>query len=163
MLINQAKKDRFTLIFRGSCFGTNQDLCDGGNGGISTFGTKALIARQLGLMIGLPLKDCTIEPDHVMCPDIPSDFQWKDSFRCWERMAHPECLRKRDICLESRPLSECVKADNTGLAQIEIVVINSRKRFLNQLNNALEVIGNFPNFYDQYFEPVPPEEEETDN
>jgi hypothetical protein len=161
LLINQAKKDRFTLIFRGSCFGTNQEFCDGGNGGISVAGTKALVARQLGLMVGLPLKDCTLEPDHVMCPDLPSDWQWKDSFRCWERMSHPECVRQRSICLESFSASDCVKSDNSGIAQQALIVINSRKRFLNQLNNALEVIGNFPTFYDQYFEPVPEDDEDN--
>ena len=58
LLVNAAKKSDFTLIFRDSCFGVNESSCDGGNGGISTNGTKALIARQFGRMLGLELKDC---------------------------------------------------------------------------------------------------------
>jgi hypothetical protein len=76
MFINQAYKRNFSLILRSSCFDANNALCDGGNGGITRDGLTALIARQLGLMVGLPIKDCTASPNHVMCAELPTDNQW---------------------------------------------------------------------------------------
>ena len=76
LIINQAYKRNFTMIYRASCFDANNPFCDGGNGGITKDGVRALVARQLGLMVGLRIKNCTEEPNHVMCAEIPSDFQW---------------------------------------------------------------------------------------
>lgn len=151
--INAAKKSNFTLIFRNSCFNTFDPLCDsGGSGGISADGTKALIARQFGSMVGVPFKDCNEFPDDVMCADNPSNFQWRNSFRCKERPNYAECLEVRDQCLQQNSVDTCIKEDGTGLAQEYTVITNSRNKFFNEFNNALEVIGNFPDFYNQFFE-----------
>lgn len=152
LFINSAKKSNFTMIFRGSCFGVNEESCDGGNGGISIQGTKALIARQLGMMVGLDLKDCDSEPYDVMCADLPSDFQWRNSFKCYENPNHQKCQELLEQCLQQNEYTDCTRSDNTGLVDDSTVIISSKNRFFNKLNNALEVIGNNPNFYDQFFE-----------
>lgn len=159
LLINSAKKSNFTLILRDSCFGVNEPSCDGGNGGISANGTKALIARQLGMMLGLEVKDCNEEPFDVMCADVPSNFQWRNSFKCEENLNHPKCEELLQQCLQQNESSECIRGDGTGLVEASTIVISSKTKFLNQLNNALEVIGNTENFYDQFFEETGEEEE----
>jgi hypothetical protein len=120
------------MILRYSCFDTNNPDCDGGNGGITSKGTKALVARQLALMLGISTKDCNdtiqlIDEDNddiadpfypepqstdVMCSDLPSDAQWR---------------------LENR---------------------GSLYRYINRLNNYLELVGNNKTFYDQVFDEV---------
>jgi hypothetical protein len=131
-IINAAFKKKFKMILRYSCFDTNNPDCDGGNGGITSKGTKALVARQLALMLGINTKDCNdtiqlIDEDNddiadpfypepqstdVMCSDLPSDAQWR---------------------LENR---------------------GSLYRYINRLNNYLELIGNNKTFYDQVFDEV---------
>lgn len=76
VFINKAHKKNYNLILRSSCFDSNNEFCDGGNGGITRNGLNALIARQYGLMVGLKPKDCSIDPNHVMCTELPSDLQW---------------------------------------------------------------------------------------
>lgn len=75
-LINAAKKSNFQMLFRGSCFYQDPN-CSGNNNGISTNGIKALVARQLGLISGLSLKDCNDYPNDVMC-SFPDDNQWNE-------------------------------------------------------------------------------------
>lgn len=152
LFVNSAKKSNYTMIFRRSCFGVNEENCDGGNGGISILGAKALVARQIGLMSGINLKNCSDDPLDVMCADIPSNFQWRNSFQCFENPNHSKCIQLMDECLQQNSLSECTRPDNSGLVDEATVIISSKNRFFNQLNNALEVIGNNPNFYDQFFE-----------
>lgn len=78
-VLNSANKRKFYIIIKASCFSSGS-AC----GGVSPDGLKALIARQLGLIVGLKTRDCTSFPNNVMCPE-PSDGQWqggnKSSFK----------------------------------------------------------------------------------
>jgi hypothetical protein len=69
-VINEANKKQFFMIFRASCFQTSS-VC--GNIGVNGF--KALVARQLGLLVGLNF-NCT-NPLSTMC-QTPSDSQWNE-------------------------------------------------------------------------------------
>lgn len=129
-IINASWKSKFKMVFRYSCFDTNNEDCDGGNGGITTAGTKALIGRQLGILMGITPSTCVnqhLDEDDdgvddegfpypqstdVMCSELPSDAQWR---------------------LENR---------------------GSLYRYINRLNNYLELIGNNPDFYKQVFEEI---------
>jgi hypothetical protein len=73
-IINDADKHEFFIILKSSCFSTNAS-CNN----IGTNGLDAMIARQLGLIMGLTLKDCTLYPSDVMCADKPTDAQWSQS------------------------------------------------------------------------------------
>lgn len=75
-IVNSAEKNKFKLIFRDSCFEAFNSNCDGGNGGISSNGTRALVSRQLGQMVGMETRNCNDFPDDVMCSDLPKDSQW---------------------------------------------------------------------------------------
>jgi hypothetical protein len=75
-IVNAAEKSKYKLIFRDSCFDAFNANCDGGNGGISNNGTRALVARQLGQMAGMATRNCNDYPDDVMCSDLPKDSQW---------------------------------------------------------------------------------------
>lgn len=79
VFINQAYKRNYSMIFRSSCFDSNNPMCDGGNGGITRNGLSSLVARQLGLLVGLRIKDCSKEPTHVMCGEVPNDLQWTET------------------------------------------------------------------------------------
>jgi hypothetical protein len=72
VVLNQADKRQFYMIFKASCF-TSNSACNSitANGGL-----RAMVARQLGLMTGLSIKDCTASPNDVMCANTPNDQQW---------------------------------------------------------------------------------------
>lgn len=70
-VINSAYKRKFYMIFKASCFETAA-ACNN----ISTVGLTAMVARQLGLLTGIPPVDCNDEPENVMCASTPTDTQW---------------------------------------------------------------------------------------
>lgn len=78
-VINSAFKRKFFMIFKASCFNSNA-TCNS----ITTNGINGLIARQFGLLTGLPPEKClnpldTTCPVKTMHPDLPSDNQWNDT------------------------------------------------------------------------------------
>jgi hypothetical protein len=70
-VINSAYKRKFYMIFKASCFSTSP-ACNN----LSTPGLRALVARQLGFLTGLPPVNCAADPENVMCASAPSDLQW---------------------------------------------------------------------------------------
>lgn len=69
-VVNEANKKQFYIIIRSSCFEIKANCSN-----ISTLGFKALIARQLGLLVGLNFS--CINPQNTMCAN-PSDTQWSE-------------------------------------------------------------------------------------
>jgi len=77
-VINAANKRQFYMLLRASCFNSNDTVCT--NDGAATMGepgVKALIARQLGVLTGIPL-DCSLN-ERTMCAEFPSDLQWSSA------------------------------------------------------------------------------------
>ena len=72
-VINSAYKRKFYIIIRASCF-DSQAACNS----VTTPGLKALIARQLGFLVGLAPANCTTSPNNTMCADLPVDAQWSE-------------------------------------------------------------------------------------
>lgn len=76
--VNMANKKQFFMIFRSSCFITNDPRCT--NSLASSFtpnlGLNALIGRSLARLIGVKTKDCIDYPIHTMCAITPNDDQW---------------------------------------------------------------------------------------
>lgn len=91
ILLNAAWKKKYKMIIRSSCFtitnGQPDPDCFAGNNGVIESGTspdghyKALIARQLGMMIGLETKNCNDNPMDVMCADLPNKEQWGEKYK----------------------------------------------------------------------------------
>jgi hypothetical protein len=75
VVLNQADKRQFFMIFKASCFISNS-ACNSVTVGL---GLSAMIARQFGLMTGLSTQNCTSSPDSVMCATLPNDLQWSPS------------------------------------------------------------------------------------
>jgi hypothetical protein len=74
-IINAANKRKFFIIIRASCVDSSSPSntqCS--NLGVD--GLKALIARQLGLLVGLSAKDCSLFPTDIMCATTPSGSQY---------------------------------------------------------------------------------------
>jgi len=68
-------KRKFYMILRASCF-SSDGFCK-----LNVNGTKALLARQLGLLVDLSLQDCTgqLEAQDMMCPINKFDTaQWDE-------------------------------------------------------------------------------------
>ena len=76
--INQANRRQFWIILRASCFDSNQVSCTNDNSATftSNMGLFALVGRTLSRLIGMTVKDCSLDPDHTMCAEFPSDTQW---------------------------------------------------------------------------------------
>lgn len=75
-IINASYKRKFYMILKASCF-TSSASCNG----ISTQGLQALIARQMGFLVGIPPQttaQCNSDPENVMCA-IPNNEQWNDN------------------------------------------------------------------------------------
>lgn len=72
-VINSAYKRKFYIIIRASCF-DSQAACNS----ITTPGLYALIARQLGFLVGLAPANCVNTPLNTMCADLPVDGQWSE-------------------------------------------------------------------------------------
>lgn len=72
-VINSAYKRKFYMIIRSSCF-VSAAACNG----ITDAGLRALIARQVGFLLGLRPMDCAEEPNSVMCASLPVDAQWSE-------------------------------------------------------------------------------------
>lgn len=72
-VINSAYKRKFFMIFKASCFESNA-ACNS----ITTPGLNALVARQLGLLTGIPPVSCDDDPEDVMCATVPTDVQWNE-------------------------------------------------------------------------------------
>lgn len=72
-IINAAYKKKFFMIIKASCLVTSSN-CNN----ITTAGLKSLVARQLGFLVGIPPKNCSLTPEDVMCAEIPQDSQWND-------------------------------------------------------------------------------------
>lgn len=73
-VINSAFKRKFYMIIKSSCF-TSSAACNS----ITQNGLRALIARQLGSLIGMPiLQDCGTNPETTMCASLPNNEQWND-------------------------------------------------------------------------------------
>lgn len=74
-VINAANKRQFYLVIRASCFNPNDPVCTNDIAAtMGTLGIKALIARQLGVLTGMPLSCLTF--NKTMCADFPRDDQW---------------------------------------------------------------------------------------
>ena len=80
-VINSAFKRKFYMIIKASCF-VSADACNG----ITQDGLRGLVARQMGSLVGMPIKeDCTsITGDqsvisNTMCAPLPNNDQWNDS------------------------------------------------------------------------------------
>lgn len=72
--LNRANRDQFTMILRTSCF-KNSTNC--GDSGLDDRGTSALLARQLGYLVGMNPKSCVTFPNDVMCSISPNNLQWE--------------------------------------------------------------------------------------
>lgn len=71
-IVNAAYKRKFFIIIRSSCLSSGSSC-----GSItSSFGLRALIARQLSFLVGLNPKNCDDFPEDVMCSTSPKDSQW---------------------------------------------------------------------------------------
>jgi len=74
VVINSAYKRKFYMILKASCF-TSSATCNN----ITQNGLRALIARQLGSMVGMSMRsDCSADPENTMCASLPTDAQWND-------------------------------------------------------------------------------------
>lgn len=71
-VVNHLNKRQFYIIVRASCTTAGSNNCNK----VGSNGLKALIARQLGSLVGLEF-DCN-NPGAVVCTD-PNDSQWLDS------------------------------------------------------------------------------------
>ena len=71
-VLNAAYKKKFYMIFKASCF-ESSSAC---NFITEATGLRALVARQIGLMTGLSIKNCTSFPNDTMCASAPNDIQW---------------------------------------------------------------------------------------
>lgn len=78
VIVNQANKRQFFIILRASCFVSNNQNCT--NNVMATFtptkGLQALVGRSFARLIGVPTKDCILNPAHSMCATTPNDNQW---------------------------------------------------------------------------------------
>lgn len=72
MVINSAHKREFYMILKSSCFDSASAACNY----MGDQALYALIARQMGLLVGMNLKDCTLTPYDAMCATSPTDSQW---------------------------------------------------------------------------------------
>lgn len=75
-VLNTSNKRQFYMIIRSSCFIANDTRCSQDAG--ATMGTnaiRALVARQLGSLVGIPM-DCSTSINRTMCPFFPRDEQW---------------------------------------------------------------------------------------
>jgi hypothetical protein len=88
LLVNHANKRQWMLIIRSACLESDNVLCsnDAGADFTANKGLSALIARQLGLLVAMTIKDCSTAPENVMCATTPSDTQWSvDNSEQWEQ------------------------------------------------------------------------------
>ena len=77
-VINAANKRKFYIIVRESCLGKSSSCSDELGEGITTSGFRALVARQLGLLVGMRTKSCSVgEKFDTMCSELPNDDQWE--------------------------------------------------------------------------------------
>ncbi len=75
-VINSANKRQFYILLRASCFTPNNINCtNDGSAIMGTNGIRALVARQLSLLVGIPLT-CSNGVLKTGCADFPSDDQW---------------------------------------------------------------------------------------
>lgn len=78
LIVNQANKKQFFVVFRESCFTTNNANCTNASG--TQFspnkGLYGLVSRNFARLIGVSVKDCADYPVHAMCAEKPSDAQW---------------------------------------------------------------------------------------
>lgn len=73
-VVNSAFKRKFYIIFKASCF-TSSASCNS----ITENGLRALLARQIGLLVGMPaLQECAGDPSNTMCASLPNNDQWND-------------------------------------------------------------------------------------
>lgn len=75
-IVNSAFKQKFYMIFKASCF-TSGSECNS----ITSNGVRALVARQLGSLVGMPMiQDCSSPAlaMSTMCSSVPSNDQWND-------------------------------------------------------------------------------------
>jgi hypothetical protein len=78
-VINDSNKREFYIIVRSSCFTGSASSC----GNITVDGLSALVARQIGFLMGMGSVSCVTDPTNVMCV-TPSDSQWsKTSQLLW--------------------------------------------------------------------------------
>lgn len=74
-VVNAAYKRKFYIIIKASCF-VSSAACNG----ITQNGLRALIARQMGSLVGMAIKqECTATPENTMCSPLPNNEQWNDS------------------------------------------------------------------------------------
>jgi len=73
-VVNSAYKRKFYMVIKSSCFVSSSD-CNS----ITQNGLRALVARQLGSLVGMPIKkDCSLDPENTMCSPLPNNEQWND-------------------------------------------------------------------------------------
>jgi hypothetical protein len=87
-ILDVNNKRKFQTILSNSCFftetinGQTFSLCGPTGIGLShNKGVRALIARQLGVLVGMEFADCNTAPLDTMCADNPSDAQWESPNR----------------------------------------------------------------------------------
>lgn len=80
---NRANKKQFWLIFRASCFESNNQSCTNTVDGTYTpdKGAYALVARTIARFVGSVVKTCDQGDSDPMCADFPNDLQWSESER----------------------------------------------------------------------------------
>lgn len=78
LVLNQANKKEFYIIFKSSCFESNNVDCT--QDSLATFtsnsGLEALFGRQLARLVGGQVDDCSLYPNSAMCAEYPNDNQW---------------------------------------------------------------------------------------
>jgi hypothetical protein len=77
-VLNDSNKRKFFIIVRASCISSS---AQGSCSGLGFPGFKALIARQMGLLVGMATKKCS-DPNYqfdIMCATNPNDGQYSDN------------------------------------------------------------------------------------
>jgi hypothetical protein len=133
-VINAAYKRKFYMIFKASCF-TSSSACNSITSGL---GLRAMLARQLGLMTGMSITDCTQNPYNVMCANTPSDSQWAQSITCSSVLDSTTCGNVG--CTWDTTSASC--GGNT--------IYSPKNSWVASFNNVLETILNNPNFYEEF-------------
>jgi|GEM_PF-5342649 len=78
-VINDSDKREFFIILRASCVNSANSGASAQCSSLGVNGFNALVFRQMGLLVGLPTKDCTLFPNDIMCAMNPSVNQFSSS------------------------------------------------------------------------------------
>lgn len=78
-VLNAANKRKFFIIVRASCLASATNTTSSSCSNLGLPGLKALIDRQMGLLVGMATKDCNLFSTDIMCASAPSDNQYSDN------------------------------------------------------------------------------------